>query len=94
MNYVGHIVIGSEGDVKQIEYAVSCILTNKNSLEIKKVYLECQELGLKVISSTSGKILLQNSFMEISSCGQTRKHPNYFAYVAGYVVLQNTFFLF
>lgn len=77
------MVIGSEGDVKQIEYAVSSLLSNKTGTEPVEVYVECQELGLKVIAVATGKILFQNSFMEISSCGQTRKYPNYFAYIAG-----------
>lgn len=68
--------------MKQIERAITSVVAL--NLDPVKVRLECQELGLKVVKEISGEILFNNSFMEISSCGQTRKYPSHFAYISGY----------
>lgn len=83
VNYVGSIELGNVGHVKMIEHAILEILKDPNRIEPVDVRIECHELGLKVIREPTGELLTCNSFMEISSCGQTRKHPKYFGYIAG-----------
>lgn len=83
VRYVGSLEIGAEGDVKQIDLAVSSIIQKQESTDFVQVCLDCQELGLKVVEEKSSKLLFSHHFMEISSCGQTKRHPNYFAYIVG-----------
>ncbi|KAL0278293.1 UNVERIFIED_CONTAM: hypothetical protein PYX00_000150 [Menopon gallinae] len=83
VNYVGSVELGDAGHVKMIEHAILEVLKNPDNIELISVRIECHELGLKVIKEPTGELLTCNSFMEISSCGQTRRHPNYFGYIAG-----------
>jgi len=82
VKYCGFVSTGNEGDVKQIERAIWRLL---NSGDYKKVPVrfECLEIGIRVTQESDESLLLQQSYMEISSCGRTGNIPDYFAFIAG-----------
>ncbi|XP_043274464.1 uncharacterized protein [Venturia canescens] len=80
--YCGQVSTGNEGDVKQIEKAMWRLLNSGNSTKIP-VRFETLEIGIRVIRESDESVILQPSYMEISSCGRTAKIPDYFAFIAG-----------
>ncbi|KAI4456686.1 multiple pdz domain protein [Holotrichia oblita] len=93
VTYMGCVQVGSRGDVKQIDKAVSNFLAPAISLtcddsflyeKVKKVVsFELGELGVRCVDPISSEIILKHSYMEISACGSVSTLQNYFAYIAG-----------
>ncbi|XP_067006340.1 uncharacterized protein [Anabrus simplex] len=80
--YVGCITTGSEGDVKQIELAMTALFSGVERISQPGSF-EIQEIGVRVVRRDSGDVIVKHSYMEISSCGRTLMYPRYFAYIAG-----------
>ncbi|XP_034940507.1 uncharacterized protein [Chelonus insularis] len=82
VTYCGSISTGTEGDVKQIEPAIRKLLKTD---DIKSIHVrfECLEIGVKVTQKSNEEVLLNQSYMEISSCGRTGNFPDYYAFIAG-----------
>ncbi|XP_022903455.1 uncharacterized protein [Onthophagus taurus] len=90
VTYMGYVVVGSKGDVKQIDKAVSSVFNPSMNNEATKYFktrkdvcFELGELGVKCIDLATSEIVTKHSYMEISSCGSVASLPNYFAYIAG-----------
>lgn len=97
VTYVGFVSTGSTGDVKEIDRAIKIMLrthhhkdkNDKNEFgprleKIKKtVNFEIGEIGVKVIATEKGDVILNHSYMVISSCGTVSSLKHYFAYIAG-----------
>lgn len=82
VKYCGFVSTGSEGDVKQIERAIWRIVNSRGNEKVP-VRFECLEIGIKVTQESDDRVILQQSYMEISSCGRTANIPDYFAFIAG-----------
>lgn len=92
VTYVGFVLTGSTGDVKEIDRAIKMMIKCHSykvdfgpKLEkVKKtVSFEIGEIGVKVVAVENGNVLLNHSYMEISSCGTVSTLKHYFAYIAG-----------
>lgn len=83
VTYVGSIDTGNYGDAKQIDNAMKLIVLNSNGGSPHPALFEIQEIGIKVTEISTGKVLLQYSYMEISSCGRSINIPNHFSFIAG-----------
>ncbi|KAF6202761.1 hypothetical protein GE061_003163 [Apolygus lucorum] len=82
ISYVGNVDTGTRGDVKQIFFAIN-ELVKSGRAESLPVTIECHDLGIKVLSGLTQKVLFEHPYMEISSCGSSTSGPLYFAYIAG-----------
>ncbi|KAK0085359.1 hypothetical protein PV325_005353 [Microctonus aethiopoides] len=82
VTYCGNISTGTEGDVKQIESAIWRLLRCQEFVSIP-VRFESLEIGIRVTQQSDETVILNQSYMEISSCGRTANIPEYFAYIAG-----------
>ncbi|KAK9502481.1 hypothetical protein O3M35_011254 [Rhynocoris fuscipes] len=82
ITFIGTIDTGEKNDVKQIFIAINLILKSKCSENID-VFIDCHDLGIKVIDKNTKKVMMEHAYMEISSCGCSTNSPYYFAYIAG-----------
>ncbi|XP_011150570.1 uncharacterized protein LOC105189884 [Harpegnathos saltator] len=82
VKYCGSVHVGAEGDVKQIEKAIWRLLKSGEAKQVP-VRFECLEIGIKVEHEADDKVICNQSYMEISSCGRTTNIPDYFAFIAG-----------
>ncbi|XP_074093915.1 uncharacterized protein LOC141524144 [Cotesia typhae] len=80
--YCGNISTGTAGDVKQIEQAISKLI-KRGDIKFIDVKFECLEIGIKVTQESDDSVILNQCYMEISSCGRTANIPDYFAFIAG-----------
>ncbi|GJQ72241.1 hypothetical protein Trydic_g3332 [Trypoxylus dichotomus] len=93
VTYMGCVQVGSRGDVKQIDKAVSNFLAPAISMtcddgfkyeRVKKIVLfELGELGIRCVDPLNSEVVVKHSYMEISACGSVSSLSNYFAYIAG-----------
>lgn len=83
VTYVGSIDTGKYGDVQQIDSALKRILLKSHGASHHPALFEIQEIGIKVIECSTGKVLQKFSYMEISSCGRSVSIPNHFCFIAG-----------
>ncbi|XP_008546819.1 uncharacterized protein LOC103570751 [Microplitis demolitor] len=82
VTYCGSILIGTAGDVKQIEPAIYKLI-KRGDIKFVDVKFECLEIGIKVTQESDNSVILNQCYMEISSCGRTANIPDYFAFIAG-----------
>uniref|UniRef100_T1H9S8 PID domain-containing protein n=1 Tax=Rhodnius prolixus TaxID=13249 RepID=T1H9S8_RHOPR len=82
ITFVGTIETGERNEVKQIFIAIN-VLLNTGKSENLDVFIECHDLGIKVINTKTQQVVFEHAYMEISSCGCTTATPFYFAYIAG-----------
>lgn len=68
-------------DVKQIHASIVRILNAPLEQSNVEVYLECQELGVRVRKSEDNSLFYSHQYMQISSCGRTVHNPRYFGYI-------------
>lgn len=98
VTYVGYVSTGCTGDVKEIDKAIKFIIKSHHHKDkdrekedvgpkmkrVKKsINFEIGEIGVKIVNSENGDMLLNHSYMEISSCGTVSSLKHYFAYIAG-----------
>ncbi|KAJ8915173.1 hypothetical protein NQ315_000426 [Exocentrus adspersus] len=92
VKYLGVVDVGSVGNVKQVEKAVTRMsatppveddasVTKANKL----VTFEFGEIGIKVKEVKTSEVLMEHSYMQISSCGSTARFPKNFGYCASTV---------
>ncbi|XP_018578539.1 uncharacterized protein LOC108916731 [Anoplophora glabripennis] len=95
VKYLGYVDVGSIGNVKQVEKAVTRICVTKglqapissvDGMPVtrvdKIVTFEFGEIGIKVKDIQTKEILLEHSYMQISSCGSTPRFAKNFGYCA------------
>ncbi|XP_073974577.1 uncharacterized protein isoform X3 [Rhodnius prolixus] len=89
ITFVGTIETGERNEVKQIFIAIN-VLLNTGKSENLDVFIECHDLGIKVINTKTQQVVFEHAYMEISSCGCTTATPFYFAYIAGERMLKKS----
>ncbi|XP_066159253.1 uncharacterized protein [Euwallacea fornicatus] len=89
VSYLAKVDVGELGSVKQVQKALR-ILADTHSPDVqslmridKTASLEIGEIGLKIRSKETGKIILDHPYMKISSCGNIPVLPKIFGYCAG-----------
>lgn len=83
VNYCGKVSSGSVGDIKQIEKSIWLLLKSNKEVKSIPVRFECLEIGVRITQSTDDNVIMNNNYMEISSCGRSVNIPDYFAFIAG-----------
>ncbi|KAL1464680.1 hypothetical protein WDU94_004304 [Cyamophila willieti] len=81
ITYLGYEVTGKGTDVKQIQASIIRMLNSPLELGNTAVFLECQELGVRVRRNDDNSILYYHQYMQITSCGRTVHNPRYFGYI-------------
>ncbi|KAJ8984673.1 hypothetical protein NQ317_015764 [Molorchus minor] len=92
VNYLGFVNVGSSGSVRQVERALKSVLWSKESKSTfeafgmtvnrldKKVNFEIGEIGVKIRDVQSNEVILDHSYMQISSCGGLPTFRRHFGY--------------
>ncbi|XP_041362579.1 uncharacterized protein LOC121378468 [Gigantopelta aegis] len=82
VTYLGQAILGADGRVDRIEDAVEAVINTTNK-KPKQVILETSETGIVLIDRPTGKVVLANSFTEISACGRRTDYMQHFAFISG-----------
>lgn len=98
VTYLGCVDVGPNGNVKQVGRAIRKLLLTGNHLQKdldhddetvvllklrQPVIFEIGEIGVKVKDFETKDLVLDHSYMKISSCGSVPFNDNHFGYIAG-----------
>lgn len=80
--YLGNVDLGPDGRVDRIEDGVDLVL--RNHKQVIEVLIDLREKDVIVSDATSSnKIILRQTYTEISACGRRTDLMKYFGYIAG-----------
>lgn len=58
VTFIGSVPVGPKGDFSLVESAVENILKSEEKPPQQPVLLECQEMNVRVVSQSSGKVII------------------------------------
>ncbi|CAG2216792.1 unnamed protein product [Mytilus edulis] len=80
--YLGNVDLGPDGRVNRIEDGVDLVL--RNHKQVIEVLIDLREKDVIVSDATNNnKVILRQTYTEISACGRRTDLMKYFGYIAG-----------